>query len=156
MSCEVALAALVAVALVDYVKLLDFPYLKLGVYVMKAYQMHAWMVGAAVVLLTGSSASEAGWFRGGGRFCHYPAESTYSVATSPAPSTVPTQTASPTPAGPVVHQAYKPVIGPERMPMAPPTAANCPPTYAPRTMSGGGWSVTPRSPWDYGHFPPYR
>ena len=54
---------------------------------MKAYQMHAWMVGAAVVLLAGSSASEAGWFRGGGRCYYYPAESTCSVAMSPAPLT---------------------------------------------------------------------
>ncbi len=121
---------------------------------MKSYQMHAWMVGA--VLLAGSSASEAGWLRGGGRCYCYPAESAYSVATSPAPSPAPTQTASPTPAGPVVHQARKPVNGPEPMPAAPPAAANRPTTCAPNTMSGGGWSVMPRSPWDYGRFPPYR
>ena len=123
---------------------------------MKAYQMHAWMIGAAIVLLTGSSASDGGWFREGGRCYYYPAESTYSVVTSPAPSTAPTQTASPTPAGPVVHQANKPVNGPEPMPAAPPAAANCPTTYAPSTTSGGGWSVKPRSSWDYGRFPPYR
>ena len=51
---------------------------------MKTYQVSMWMVGAVVVLLAGSSASEAGRLRGGGRCYYYPAESTYSVATSPA------------------------------------------------------------------------
>ena len=81
---------------------------------MKTYQVSMWMVGAVVVLLAGSSASEAGWLRGGGRCYYYPAESTYSVATSPA--TAPAQTASPRPAGPAVHQVYKPVDGPDPMP----------------------------------------
>jgi hypothetical protein len=155
MSCEVAQAAFVVVLSVIYVELFDFPYLKLGVHVMKAYQVYVWMVGAAVVLLAGSSASEAGWFRGGGRCYHYPAQSTYSAATNPA-ATATTQAASPTPAEPVVHQANKPVNGPEPMPTAPPAAANYPPAHAPSTTSGAGGSVTPRSSWDYGRLPPYR
>ncbi len=111
---------------------------------MKTYQVSMWMVGAVVVLLAGSSASEAGWLRGGGRCYYYPAESTYSVATSPA--TAPAQTASPRPAGPAVHQVYKPVDGPDPMPA----------TYAPTTTAGGGSSVMPRSSWDFGSFPPFR
>ncbi len=113
---------------------------------MKTYQVSVWMVGAAMVLFAGSSTSGAGWFRGGGRCHYYPAEPTYSVPTSPATATAPAQTASPTPARPVVRQAYKPVSGPEPMPA----------TYAPNTMSGGGSSVMPRSSWDFGSFPPFR
>ena len=109
---------------------------------MKAYQVSMWMVGAAVVLLAGSSASEAGWLRGGGRCHYYPAESTYSVATNPAAATARADRLAHAPAGPAVHRAYKPVNGPEPAAAPPrwPTAHQA----CTGAMAGGGWSVMPR------------
>ena len=119
---------------------------------MRVYQVCTKLFVAAAILSAASSASEAGWFRGSARYYSYPADSTCYAATSPAPSAAPTQTAASTTAGPVVHQAHKPVIGAEPMPATLPAATS----DAPRAMSGSGWSVTPRSSWDFGRFPPYR
>jgi hypothetical protein len=135
----------------------DFPYLKIGRYVMKVYQVNVWMIAVALVLLADTSASQAGWFRGGGRCYYYTVDSTYTAATSSAPTATPAPTAAPTPmvaaapTGPVVHQANMPVIGMESAPVAAPATI-----YAPSTAPGGGWSVTPRSSWDFGRFPPFR
>ena len=127
---------------------------------MRDYQMHAKMIGAALVLIVGSSASEAGWLRGRSTCYYYPADSTSYSAPSPAPSVVPsaapTQTVVPTPSGAVVHQTNKPAISVEPRPAATSAATNYAPRYALSTMSGGGWSVLPRSSSDFGSFPPYR
>ncbi|MGA2031433.1 MAG: hypothetical protein ABSG68_04190 [Thermoguttaceae bacterium] len=118
---------------------------------MRCCQVYATMIGAALVLLVGSSASEAGWFRGGHAYYYYPASSTCHAATNPAP-TAAAQTVAPAPSGPVVYQTYKPVTGVEAVPATPPAA-----TYdAPGTMSGGGWSVAPRTSWEFGRYPPFR
>jgi hypothetical protein len=122
---------------------------------MKAYQVSAWMVGAAVALLAGSSASEAGWFRGRGRCYSYPAESTGYAATSALPSAAPAPAAAAATSGPVVYQANRPVVAVETSPAELPAAANYSPRYAPRATSGGS-SVMPRSSWDFGSFPPFR
>ena len=55
---------------------------------MRAYQA-ALMIGVAFVLHAGTSASEAGWFRGRNTCYYYPADSVHYAATSPAPSAVP-------------------------------------------------------------------
>ena|SRR5271157_3496846 len=119
---------------------------------MRAYRVFTGLIGAALVLLAGSSASEAGWFRGRYACYYYPTNSTRYAATSPAPAAAPAQTVAPASSGPVVHQTYKPVTGVEQMPAAPPAATN----FAPGTMSGNGRSVIPRSSWDFGRLPPYR
>ena len=118
---------------------------------MRVYQVCAWMISAALVLLAGSSASEAGWLREGCRCYYYPAYVTSPAATIPVPAATP-QTAAPAPASPMVYQTYKPVNGVQLMPAVPSPAAN----YAPSTTPGSGWSVTPRNSWDFGRFPPYR
>jgi hypothetical protein len=119
---------------------------------MKTYKLYARMIGAALILLAASSASDAGWFRGGGRCYYDPAYPTPYAATSPAPA----PTAAPASSGPVVRQANKPAIGVEALLGAPPAATNYAPKCVPGTMSGGGWSVIPRSSSDFGRFPPYR
>jgi len=115
---------------------------------MRAYRVFTGLIGAALVLLAGSSASEAGSFRGRYTCYYYPTDSTLYAATNPAPA----QTVVPASSGPVVRQTYKPVTGVEQMPAAPPAATN----YAPRAMSGNERSVIPRSSWDFGRLPPYR
>ena len=120
---------------------------------MKAYQVYASMIGAAIVLLAGSSASEAGWFRSRYTCYDYPAASINSPATRPAPSAAPTHAAAPAPSRSVIVQtADKPATQAEPTEAAPPAATNC----APGTTSGGGWSTAPQSSWDFGRFPPYR
>ena len=121
---------------------------------MKTYRECARLIGVALVLLAGSSASEAGWFRGRGRCYSYPAESTGYAATSALPSAAPAPAAAAATSGPVVYQANRPVVGLETSPGSPP-AANYLPTYAPRATFGGS-SVIPRSSWDFGSFPPFR
>jgi hypothetical protein len=107
------------------------------------------MIGAAVVLLAGSSASDARWLRGGDSCCYSAVDSTANAAASP--SAAPTTTAvAPATSGPVVYQAYKPVNVAEPRLVVPPPA-----NYAPNARSGGA-SVLPRSAWEYGRFPPFR
>ncbi|MGO9111606.1 MAG: hypothetical protein ACLP9L_20470 [Thermoguttaceae bacterium] len=119
---------------------------------MRAYQVYVRVVVAVLVLLAGSSASEAGWFRGGHTCYYYAADSTRYATTSPATAAAPTRAVVPAPSGPVVHQTNKPIIGAEQVQAASPTATN----YTPSATIGGGWSVMPRSSWDFGRLPPYR
>jgi hypothetical protein len=70
---------------------------------MRAYQA-ALMIGVAFVMHAGTSASEAGWFRGRNTCYYNPADSIYDAATSPAPSAVPAHTAATSSSDPVSEQ----------------------------------------------------
>ena len=101
---------------------------------MKTCHVCTRLIGAALIAVAGSSASEAGWLRVGGRCHYYPADSTGYAATSPLPSAVPSPATAAATSGPVVHQANRPVVGSEPSPGSSPAAAN----YSRRVRSPPG------------------
>jgi hypothetical protein len=115
------------------------------------------LAALAIVTTVSAATSEAGWFRRGTAYtyCYQPY---YYYQTAPAVVTdtqVPTATQQaapqPTTSGGVTYQTMKPVV--TAGPAAAPTISY--PSNSPG-YSTGGYSVSPRSSWDYGRFPPYH
>ena len=117
---------------------------------------------ALSIVLVAVSASEAGLFgrwRSNYTYYYYPAYQPAVVSVPPAASQ-PAATAQPATQRaqatkvPTVYTAAKPVIAETPAPAA---VAVPQASYAPASGSySGGWSVTPRTSWDYGTFPPYN
>ena len=107
------------------------------------------------IVLAGVSVSEAGLFGRWRARYDYPACPTATVS-APATASVPAtgQPAAAT-AGPTVYTAMKPVIGENTGGAAVAVPASGSYVPAPAVYSGGAWSTTPRSSWDFGNFPPY-
>jgi len=112
---------------------------------------------ALCVVLAGVSASQAGLF-GRWRACYdYTPASSPAAVSTPAQATIPpTGQPAASPTRPLPYTAAKPIVGDN----AAATAVSAPRTGtyapAPRAYSSGGWSINPRSSWDYGKFPPYN
>ncbi len=139
---------------------------------MTRHPAYSWTLLTLSIVLTGVSASEAGqfgrWYARNGYY-YYPACPAAMATTPPAPTTPaagqPTASTPGTPAAgqpmastasPTVHTAMKPVMGEN----AGSAAVSTPQvrSYVPAApvYPSSGWSVTPRSSWDYGSFPPYH
>jgi len=127
----------------------------LGVHVMRLYQVHIKLIGAAVLMFAFISVSEARWFRGGYAYYYVPASpACYAPTVQPSPTPLPTGGASAASSG-TAHQVNRPAAAPEQPLPAPASNINYAPRYRPGATSGG-YSVAPRSSWDFGSLPPYR
>ncbi len=99
------------------------------------------LLGLSIVL-TLVATSQAGLFRQwrtGYTYYYYPTYAPPAVTPAPATAIAPAAQAAVVRAAPTVYTVAKPVVS------AP----------AASTYSSGGWSVAPRSSWDFGGFPPY-
>ena len=121
---------------------------------MRVHHVHIRLIGAAMILLAFSSVSEARWFRGGYGYYYVPAYSAGCVPTNQALS-MPAGGAPAASLGTTAYQVNKVPVPAEQPLPAHPSTVNNAPAYAPGATSGG-WSVLPRSSWDYGRFPPYH
>jgi hypothetical protein len=121
---------------------------------MRVHQFHYGLIGAALILFAFSSVSEAGWFHGGVRHYYVPAYSA-GCATTDQALTPPAGGAPAASSGATAYQVHKVPVAAEQPLAAHSSAINNAPTYVPGATSGG-WSVLPRSSWDYGRFPPYH
>ena len=121
---------------------------------MRVHHVHIRLIGAALILLTFSSVSEARWFRGGYSYYYVPAYSAGRVPTNQALS-VPAGGAPAASSGATAYHVNKVPVASEQPLSAHPSTINNAPTYVPGATSGGS-SVLPRSSWDYGRFPPYH
>jgi len=110
-----------------------------------------------LIVLAGASASQAGLF-GRWRTCYdyYPASPAATVSTPAQTNIPPTGQPAVSTAGPTTYTVAKPVIGENAAaaPVSVPRTGSYAP--APRAYSNGGWSINPRSSWDYGKFPPFN
>ena len=118
---------------------------------MRVHQFHCGLIGAALILFAFSSVSEARWFRGG--YYYVPANSAGCAPTNQALS-APAGSAPAAPSKATAYHVNKIPVAAEQPLPAHPSTINAP-KYVPSATSGG-WSVLPRSSWDYGRFPPYH
>ncbi len=121
---------------------------------MRVHHVHIRLIGAAMILLAFSSVSEARWFRGGYGYYYVPAYSAGCAPTNQALS-MPAAGAPAASLGTTAYQVNKVPVPAEQPLPAHPSTVNNAPAYAPGATSGG-WSVLPRSSWDYGRVPPYH
>ncbi len=107
------------------------------------------VLAAVLIVLLGATVGEAGLFRRA--YVWYPAcvqPAPAPVAAAPAPAPAPA-------AG--THTVYKPIVPESAVPAAQPAPAISSPApqyYGP--VQSGGWSISPRSSWDFGRYPPYH
>lgn len=120
---------------------------------MRVHHVHVRLIGPAMIVLAFSSASEARWFRGGYRYYYVQANSAGYASTNQA-LPVPAAGASAATSMTTAYQVNKPPVPAEQPAPAHPSTVNGVPTCTPSPAPGGS-SVLPRSPWDYGRFPPY-
>ena len=105
-----------------------------------------WVAAATLIVLLGSSTSQAGPFR---------RASWSNPACFPTAAPVQSQTTPPS-AGPIIHTSQMPVTPPgygQTVPPAPSLPVYSPGYQVPTGISSG--SNMPRSSWDFGKWPPY-
>ena len=125
---------------------------------MTRHSIRVWPLLALLIVVVGVSTSQAQCWTGYyyPTYYYYPSCCSGMVSTQPAATTATSTAGQPivATAGPTVYTAAKPVTTENAVPMAAPVPQSG--YYAPASgYSSGGFSVTPRSSWDFGKFPPY-